>query len=362
MSRRHRWIRGDWQIAGWLLPRVPGPAGKRRPNTLTALAWWKIFDNLRRSLVPPALLLLLLGGWMLAPEPTGFWTLFVLALLVGPVLCAALLELVRKPRERPWAVHLDAAAKSLGRQLADAGLALVTLPYRAVINLDAILVSGARMLFTRRGLLLWHTPGYARRNAAATLADFCGRCGSRRCSASPAWPRWRWRIPADWPSAGRCCCRGCSRRSSAGGSAGPSSPAAPVLSRAPVDVPARLARRTWRYFEVLVNAEEHWLPPDNFQEVPEPVVASRTSPTNIGLALLANLAAHDFGYLSAGQLLERTDNTLATMEAARALPRPFLQLVRHAHAQAAAAALRVERRQRQSRSGRWSRCGPGCWS
>ncbi len=106
MSRRHRWIRGDWQIAGWLLPRVLGPANKRLPNTLTALGWWKIFDNLRRSLVPPALLLLLLGGWVLAPEPTGFWTLFVLLLLLLPVLLATLVEVVRKPRERAWAIHL----------------------------------------------------------------------------------------------------------------------------------------------------------------------------------------------------------------------------------------------------------------
>ncbi|MBU4460243.1 MAG: cyclic beta 1-2 glucan synthetase, partial [Verrucomicrobia bacterium] len=85
MSRRHRWIRGDWQIAGWLLPRVLGPADQRIPNTLTSLGWWKIFDNLRRSLVPPALFLLLLSGWILAPEPTGFWTLYVLLLLLVPV-------------------------------------------------------------------------------------------------------------------------------------------------------------------------------------------------------------------------------------------------------------------------------------
>src|SRR4030042_740988 len=74
------------------------------------------------------------------------------------------------------------------------------------------------------------------------------------------------------------------------------------------------ARRTGRFFEVLVSAEENWLPPDSFQEVPEPTVASRTSPTNIGMALLANLAACDFGYISAGQMLERTDNTITAVE------------------------------------------------
>jgi hypothetical protein len=106
MSRRHRWIRGDWQIAGWLLPRVLGPDNKRLPNTLTALGWWKIFDNLRRSLVPPALLLLLLGGWLIAPEPTGFWTRFVLLLVLLPVLLSTLVEVLRKPRERTWAIRI----------------------------------------------------------------------------------------------------------------------------------------------------------------------------------------------------------------------------------------------------------------
>jgi hypothetical protein len=172
MSRRHRWIRGDWQIAGWLLPRVLGPANQRLPNTLSALGWWKIFDNLRRSLVPPALLLLLLGGWLMAPLPTGFWTLFVLLLSLLPVLSATLLEGIRKPRARSWPMHLEAALTSLGRQLAEASLTLCTLPYRAVIHLDAILVSGGRMVFTRRGLLLWHTPRYAMRNRCTTRLDF----------------------------------------------------------------------------------------------------------------------------------------------------------------------------------------------
>ena len=166
MSRRHRWIRGDWQIAGWLLPRVLGASGKRSANTLTALAWWKIFDNLRRSLVPPALLLLLLGSWLVAPAPAGFWTSFVLVLLLLPVLAATWAEAARKSRERTWRTHVATVMKSLGRQLAQAGLELCTLPYRTVIHLDAIIASGGRMLFTRRGLLLWHTRGGARAFAA----------------------------------------------------------------------------------------------------------------------------------------------------------------------------------------------------
>ena len=314
MSRRHRWIRGDWQIAGWLLPRVLGPANKRLPNTLTALGWWKIFDNLRRSLVPPALLLLLLGGWVMAPEPTGFWTLFVLLLLLLPVLLATLVELVRKPRERAWAVHLDSALKSLGRQLAEAGLRLCTLPYHAVVNLDAILVSGGRMLFTRRGLLLWHTPRYARRNGCTTLADFLREMWVAPLFAVAGLAWLALTHPGELVVSGPVLLLWLVSPVVGWWISRPLVADQPALSDAQQTFLRGLARQTWRYFEVLVNAEENWLPPDNFQEVPTPVVASRTSPTNIGMALLANLAAGDFGYLSAGQLLDRTDKTLATME------------------------------------------------
>ena len=77
----------------------------------------------------------------------------------------------------------------------------------------------------------------------------------------------------------------------------------------------KLSRKTWAFFETFVGPEDHWLPPDNYQEHPVAAVAHRTSPTNMGLALLANLSAYDFGYISAGQLIERTANALHTMEA-----------------------------------------------
>ena len=76
----------------------------------------------------------------------------------------------------------------------------------------------------------------------------------------------------------------------------------------------KLSRKTWAFFETFVGPEDHWLPPDNYQELPVAGVAHSTSPTNMGLALLANLSAYDFGYISAGQLIERTANALKTME------------------------------------------------
>lgn len=314
MSRRHRWIRGDWQIAGWLLPHVLGPGDKRQPNALTALGWWKIFDNLRRSLVPPALLILLLCGWLVGPERTGLWTLFALLLLLVPVMAATLAELLRKPSERTLAIHLDAVLKSLGRQLAEVGLALSTLPYRVVVHVDAILVSGGRMLFTRRGLLLWHTPRYARRNKCTTLADYLKEMWIAPIMALVVMVGLALIHPAELAVSGPLLLLWLLSPVVGWWISRPIVARKPVLSAEQRTFLRGLSRQTWRYFEVLVNAEENWLPPDNFQEIPIPVAATRTSPTNMGMALLANLAAGDFGYLTIGQFLDRTEKTFTTME------------------------------------------------
>ncbi|MHB1202154.1 MAG: GH36-type glycosyl hydrolase domain-containing protein, partial [Acidithiobacillus sp.] len=320
-SRRHRWIRGDWQLAGWLLPRAPGPAGsseakaKRQSNPLTALSMWKIFDNLRRSLVPPALLALLAGGWLFGPGPAWFWTLLVVGVLFLPTWLGAVIELIRKPRERDWLVHLTLTSKSAGRPIVLALLTLVFLPYDTLICLDAILRSGVRMLFTRRGLLLWQLQSYASRNARHTLSDFFmemwiapvlavvlafALVGLGRSAELLFWAPvlllWLVSPAVGWWIS------------------------MPLLSAVPdlsVDQRAFLrasARRTWRFFADFVGPQDNWLPPDNFQEYPVPAIAARTSPTNIGMSLLANLAAYDFGYISAGEFLRISEHTLATME------------------------------------------------
>ncbi len=325
-SRRHRWIRGDWQLAGWLLPRVPGPPAlngtkaKRQPNPLSALSVWKLFDNLRRSLVSPALLALLAGGWLFGPGSTWFWTLLVMGVVLLPTLLGTVIDLIRKPKERDWRVHLILTSKSAGRPLAHALLMVVLLPYDALICLDAIVRSGLRMLFTQRGLLLWQLHSYSIRNASRSLADFVKEMWVAPTLALVlatiligAWPLEQARS-AEWffwapvlmlwlvsPVVGWWI-------------------SLPLVTPAPdltSDQRAFLrtsARRTWRFFAEFVGPEDNWLPPDNFQEVPSPAIASRTSPTNIGMALLSDLAAHDFGYLSAGEFLLRVENTLTSME------------------------------------------------
>jgi len=314
MSRRHRWIRGDWQIAGWLLPSVPAPGKKRVRNTVTTLGWWKIFDNLRRSLVPPATLFLLLAGWISGFGPTGFWIGLVLSLLLLPVIVENLLSLARKSREQTWRVHLKTGFKELGRDLAEAGLSLSSLPYRALIHLDAIAASAGRMPFTRRGLMIWHTPRYGRRNQCTTLPQYFREMWITPLLALLVITAFAVTRPVElfvigplllmwllFPVLGWWISRPLTKEDES-------------LTSAQTTFLRRLSRQTWRYFEVFANEEENWLAPDNFQEVPTPVVASRTSPTNIGMGLLANLAAGDFGYLSTGELLDRTAKTLTSME------------------------------------------------
>ena len=322
-SRRHRWIRGDWQLAGWLLPRVPGPAGsngrraKRQPNPLTSLSRWKILDNLRRSLVSPSLLVLLAGGWLFGPGSAWFWSLLVAAVVFLPALLGSVIELVRKPEERDWQVHLVLTSKTVGRSLAIALLTLILLPYDTWICLDAILRSGVRMLFTQRGLLLWQLPSYAVRNRRRSLGDFfremwiapvvavaLGAALAMRGGAPTAAWFYAFPILSLWlvsPVVGWWISR-------------PLVPPAPDLSVEQRAFLRTSARRTWRFFADFVGPGDNWLPPDNFQEYPAAGIASRTSPTNIGMSLLADLAAYDFGYICAGEFLRRTEATLATME------------------------------------------------
>jgi cellobiose phosphorylase len=312
VSRRRRWIRGDWQLLPWLLPRAPVQGGQRQRNPISALSRWKIFDNLRRSLVPAALVLLLLFGWTTLSSPLA-WTLAVLAVVLLPPVLASLQELLQKSRDMLLVQHLSVAMQSAGRHFLRALLTLAWLPHEAYYSLDAIVRTLWRIAVSRRGLLRWNPSSQAERVGgdelptlvrvmwiapvlawAAALAIFLQRPATMFVAlpilllwfASPAISWWISR---------------------------PRLTAHARLDAAQEKYLRRLARKTWAFFDTYVGPEDNWLPPDNVQELPELVVAHRTSPTNIGMALLANLAAHDFGYLSIGRLVDRTANTLGSM-------------------------------------------------
>ena len=313
VNRRHRWIRGDWQIARWLLPGVPGPERRRRKNPLSGLSRWKILDNLRRSLVSAALTLLLLLGWTVL-SPPWLWTLAAIGTILIPPWMASFLALFQKPGDVLLRQHLAAAVRSAGRHSAQAAFTLACLPYEAFFSLDAIGRTVWRMWVTHRRLLEWNPSGSPDRKSRTDLAA--------------SW-RTMWIAPV-LATAGVLYLT--LSRPAALGVAGPilglwfASPAiewwiSRPLARRETRLTAdqilflrKLSRKTWAFFEIFVGPEDHWLPPDNYQEHSVPVVRHRTSPTNMGLALLANLSAYDFGYIPAGQLIERTANAFHTME------------------------------------------------
>ncbi|MFH2067904.1 MAG: glucoamylase family protein [Candidatus Omnitrophota bacterium] len=313
VSRRHRWIRGDWQIAAWLFPYVPGPGGSRLKNPLSALSRWKIFDNLRRSLAPPALTLMLLLGWLVM-GPVWLWTAVGAGIILGPSLLSAAAEFIRKTRGLTFRFRLRETSRSAGRYFVQTVFTLIFLPYEAYANLDAVLRTMVRLLFTRRGLLRWTAAKSAERKALknqgscwqkmwiAPLTAVCvtGYLAGFTSGIHPAplaiiIPWFFSPLLAWWISLPLI------RRET-------------VLSRRQAAFLRILARKTWLFFETFNGAESNWLPPDNYQEHPLTRVAFRTSPTNIGFSLAANLAAYDFGYLSTGGLLERTEKTLAAMK------------------------------------------------
>ncbi|KAF0814495.1 N,N'-diacetylchitobiose phosphorylase [Andreprevotia sp. IGB-42] len=313
VSRRHRWIRGDWQLAGWLLRGVPADGARRQRNPLSALSQWKLFDNLRRSLVPAALMLMLVLGWTVL-APAGLWTAAVLAIVLLPSLCAMLLDFLRKPAEALLVQHVSASAQAAVRRTAQLGYEFACLPYEAYYSLDAIGRTVWRMLVSHRHLLEWQTSADSAQPAGrgdfvATLRQMwvapalalaialylVATSPGTLLIAVPILLLWLLApVLAWWIS------RPLAQRQAA-------------LTAVQTRFLRMLSRRTWAFFDHFVGPDDHWLPPDNYQEYRVAAVAHRTSPTNMGLALLANLSAYDFGYVLSGPLLERTANTLRTM-------------------------------------------------
>ncbi len=314
VSRRHRWIRGDWQLLRWLLPGIPGPEGRLQKNPLSGLSRWKLFDNLRRSLAPSALTLLLLLGWTVLPSP-WFWSLSVLGVILAPALLASILDVVRKPGDVLLAQHLSAAVRSTERRFAQAAVTVVCLPYEAASSVDAIARTAARMLLTHKRLLEWSPSGDSHRQSRTDLVAGCRSMCSAPIIASAAVLCIALSRPAAFAVAAPLLALWFASPVIAWWISRPLARRAARLSAGQTIFLRKLARRTWAFFETFVGQEDHWLPPDNYQEQPAAIVGHRTSPTNMGLALLANLTAYDFGYISAGQLIERTTNSLHTMEA-----------------------------------------------
>lgn len=310
--REHRWARGDWQIKGWLRRRVPTAEGVQ-DNTLPTLERWKVLDNLRRGLVAPALVLLLVLGWSVLPGSAWLWTAVAAAVVAVPLWQQVTGAVVGTIRSRSLATFrrlLEGLPATAGMVL----LAFVLLADKARLMLDATLRSLVRLHITRRRLLEWETSDSAERRLGAGLDTFV---------------RTMW--PASVLATGLAALVGLVRPAALPAAlpvllAWFVSPLVAYLMSRPRRIrEARLtdderremrglARRTWSYFETFVGPEDHWLPPDNYQQDPDHRVAHRTSPTNGGLLLVSTLAAHDLGYLGSRSLVERIGATLDSLE------------------------------------------------
>jgi cyclic beta-1,2-glucan synthetase len=317
--REHRWVRGDWQLLPWLGRTVPvgGDAAqptRRERNPLPFLERWKIFDNLRRSLVPPALVVMLLLGWVILPGSPWLWTGVAAGVVALPLfiqILATIINTVRSASLGPLAEFRHSVLATLGQVV----LASVFLFHQARLLLDAIMRTLWRLYVSRRWLLEWETAASTERRLEVCLRAFCAlmwpapiaalsislALGALRPEALPAASPFLvgWLLS---PLIAYVVSRPIQERAES------------PLTAAEVRELRQITRRTWWFFETFVNDESHWLPPDNFQEEPNATVAERTSPTNIGMLLLSTLAAHDLGYLSLRTLLDRLERTLTTLE------------------------------------------------
>jgi cyclic beta-1,2-glucan synthetase len=305
-KREHRWIRGDWQIAAWAFRNVPSAGGLSVRNSLSAINRWRILDNLRRSLVPIASMLLLLLGWTISVAP-GAWSLVVGLAVAIPAAAPLLDRVARKIHGSVLGWH--GAYDELVRAI----VLVAFLPHQALLAGDAILRALFRQAISRRHLLEWQTAEHAASRAHVQLgATMRGMMGIGLCSsmlmfllihlhkfgpvsifvllwiASPGLLHWLSRPVPD---------RGGKR-----------------LLRDHHHFLRGLARQTWRFFDDLVGPATNWLPPDNTQIALNVEVANRTSPTNIGLWLCSALAARDFGYLTSDEALARCSQTMDTVE------------------------------------------------
>ncbi|HJW14942.1 MAG TPA: phosphorylase, partial [Thermoanaerobaculia bacterium] len=314
--RTHRWVRGDWQLLPWIRSSVPAADGRRVRNPIPTIGRWKILDNLRRSLSPPSALATLLAGWTLPGAGPRVWTAFIAATILVPGLFAFFAGLLLPPRRGiAKRSYLRRLGSELATSLAQAGLRIVFLAHQASLSADAIARTLTRLFVTRRRLLEWVPARQTRRRLDLTLASFYVHMSPAVLVAAAAAALVFFLRPGSLPVASLfllawAASPAIARRASLPARSAKAQP----LPRADATLLRAIARRTWRYFEVFAGPEDNDLPPDNFQQLPQPVVAHRTSPTNIGLLLLSTVTANDLGWIGDEEMSERLEKTFLALD------------------------------------------------
>ncbi|RPI53990.1 MAG: hypothetical protein EHM55_12140, partial [Acidobacteria bacterium] len=313
VGRLHRWVRGDWQLLPWLGRTVPVGNGKRARNTLPAIARWKIFDNLRRSLLPPSLVVLLAAGWIVLPGGPSLWTGGAFLVLFFPAYVQWGQTFTNRARGVRLRDHLRTERDNLAESLHQVLLRSAFLVHQSIVLLDAI---GRTLVRLRSGqrLLEWETAADAAERLKVDRSEVFLRMWTAPVVAvllglavllfQPERMLWALPVIVMWAiSPDLAYETGLPRPD----------PRRDLEPRDRRDL-RKTARLTWRFFEALVVAADNWLVPDNYQEDRFEPIAHRTSPTNIGLQMMAAVSAWDLGYLSTTQCLAHLNRIIETLQ------------------------------------------------
>jgi cellobiose phosphorylase len=313
-NRLHRWVRGDWQLLPLLFRQIRNRDQTKIRNPLTGLSRWKMLDNMRRSLLMPALMALAMLTFTVLPGSLLFWMGYLIGALAMPFLIALIQSLLaqrialdRVKRYIPVMLGLKAAILQLL-------ITFIMLPYQAGLMVSAIAVTLHRVLFTHENMLLWVTSAEVEKSQKRSLRSYWGQMWGAVLFALSFPP-----LAAVFQPEAFFPCIGVALLWSiaplvAYAISSESRSGQPQASAADARELRMTARKTWRYFEEFTTARTHFLPPDNDQIDPPRGIARRTSPTNIGFGLLSALAARDFGYICTSKMAELIDKTLSTVE------------------------------------------------
>lgn len=307
VSRNHRWIRGDWQLLPWILGR--------EGHAISVIGRWKMVDNLRRSLLTPMIFFLIISIFSIhgmAMKPFLILSLTSLGLSHLLPFFSGLFSFKKKV---PLIVQLRSLGEDFFMGSSRFLLNIIFVPYNSWVQLDAIFRSFIRLTFTKRNLLEWTTSAQSKSSASTLFENFLKRMIAMEAALlitisfllfinNELWPffvplffLWFVSPYAAW-------------KISLPLRAEEKDP----LSANDIFILRNSARKIWRFFDTFVTAEENFLPPDNFQEDPHPIIAHRSSPTNFGLYLLSVVTARDFGWIGILEMSERLEKTLLSMD------------------------------------------------
>lgn len=315
-KRLHRWVRGDWQLLPWLLPRVPTKHGRQR-SQISWLSWWKMFDNLRRSLVPPACLAALLGGWLFLPGGPLTWTTIVFIVIAFPVFTGLAAVFALPSVGISIGGLLGDIGRDLWRNTVRSFLGIAFLPHQAALMVHAIGITLRRVCFERKHLLEWEPAERAERRSKNERTEFLKLFLPALALVLIALGVTAYSYPSHVLFAAPLTFLWILSPFIAEAASKPTrveeSKATPSQTR----YLRKLGRDTWLFFRSYLRPEYNYLMPDNLQMVPKQVVAERTSPTNISLSMLSIQSAYDLGFLPWSTAIEKiglVTSTLVSME------------------------------------------------